>query len=86
MSDLEKVQKENEQLNNKFKAMQAQYNAAKQALSEVMDANINLRTNLILVQQGFQEQAQKASNAEKMLVNLNKKIAELESAATPDAA
>lgn len=85
MSELENCQKENEQLKNKFKAMQAQFNAAKQAMSEVIDANINLRTNLILVQQAFQEQVQKASNAEKMLVTLNKRISELEAPQTQPA-
>lgn len=69
---------------HELKSIKAQLEAHKGMLNEQLQMSIQLRTNLVLFQQAFQEANQKVADLEKRIADLTPKPVEPEP--TPDGA
>jgi len=83
MSDVEQLKNENENLKQQLaqntqgvKGLLAQVDAYRQTVADSNNINLQLRTNVILMQQANKEQLEKIECLSKEIVDLNKQLAE----------
>lgn len=72
-----------EQKDQQIKGLSAQLQAHQGMCNELMQLNINLRTNLILMQDALNQFQKDKDCNDAMVVSLNNKVAELEAKIAP---